>query len=349
MPLVPLPELTELMARALAAAGTAPDTAAGVARALARAEADGIASHGAARLPVYAEQVRTGKVDGQARPVLAQGRTAALRVDAGGGFAFPAISIGLEAAVARAGETGVAALAIARSHHFGVAGHPVEDAAAHGLMALAFSNTPQAIAPWGGHRGLFGTNPIAFAAPRAGAPPLVIDLSVSQVARGKVVLAARRGEAIPLGWALDAEGRPTTDANAGLAGTMAPLGGPKGAALALMVELLCGALTGSNFGYEGTSFFEPEGAPPLVGHLILLFDPAAFHGGRDSAARTEEMIAAILAQPGARLPGDRRLAARRRAATEGVDIPAPLLADIRSRAEAGNQAAIQARSSGPPP
>lgn len=337
MPVMSLPEVTALMERVFRASQVAPETAGVVAEALARAEADGVSSHGIARVPPYAEQALCGKVDGFASPVLSRTAAAALDVDSRIGFAFPAIRLGLARAFELVPETGVVAIGFRNSHHFGVAGHHVEDAARAGFVALAFSNTPAAIAPWGGKAALYGTNPIAFASPRGGdRPPLVIDLSVSAVARGKVVLADKRGERIPEDWALDAEGRPTTDAGLALKGSMAPLGGTtagaKGAALGLMIELLCGALTGSNFGYEGTSFFEPTGAPPKVGHLILVLDPAAFGGGTGFAGRVEAMFAEILDQPGTRLPGDSRLAKRARAAKEGVDVPQPLYDDLMARA-----------------
>lgn len=331
-----LGELEALIARALEASKVAPDIAAVVAKALTRAEADGISSHGAARTPPYAEQALCGKVDGFARPTVTEPATAVVGVNANIGFAFPAITAGLERARAKVRETGIVAVAISHSHHFGVAGHHVEDLAAHGLVGLAFSNTPAAIAPWGGARALYGTNPIAFAWPRPGQPPMVIDLSVSTVARGKVVLADKRGEAIPEDWALDADGRPTTDPKAALTGSMAPLGGTsagaKGAALGLMIELLCGALTGSNFGYEGSSFFEPTGAPPEVGHLILAIDPAVFGGAATALTRGEAIFAEILGEPGTRLPGNRRLERRAAAARDGVDIPDALHADITARA-----------------
>ena len=333
---ISLDALQTLIATAFENSKVAPDTAQIVAKALVRAEADGISSHGVARVPPYAEQAKCGKVDGFAKPSVNRPRPAVINVDSHIGFAFPAIELGLKDGIEAAKENGVVAVGFAHSHHFGVAGHHVEDAADAGLVALAFSNTPAAIAPWGGKRALYGTNPIAFAWPRSGTAPMVIDLSVSTVARGKVTLAAKTGQAIPDDWALDADGNPTTDAQAALSGTMTPLGGTsagaKGAALGLMVELLCGALTGSNFGYQGTSFFEPTGAPPSIGHMMMLFDPAAFGGADSFGPRAEELFGEILSQDGARLPGDRRLKLREAAARDGVEIPDALLEDIKSRA-----------------
>lgn len=348
-------------ARALAAAvlerhQTAPANAAAVADALVLAEADGLSSHGLSRLAAYADQASAGKVDGFARPVVSRPRPAALTVDALTGFAFPALEAGLPALADAARDTGVAVLAVANSHHFGVAGHPVERLARAGLVGIAFGNSPAAIAPWGGARPVFGTNPIAFACPRAGgADPLVIDLSLSKVARGKVMVAAQRGEPIPEGWALDAHGDPTTDPKAALAGSMVPMGDAKGAALVLMVEILATCFTGANFGFEASSFFDAEGPAPRVGQLFLAIDPAAFgpagpeaagieapapvtgHGPGDASgflARVETLLAAMTAEDGVRLPGARRFAARRRAEAGGIAVQAGLLTTLRERVRA---------------
>ncbi len=318
-------EAEALALRALLAAGFAEDVARPAAVALVLAERDGLASHGLTRLGFYLAQARAGKVRADAVPAV-EADGAVVRVDAGHGLAFAAIERGLDAGIDVARGLGLAAVAIGRSHHFGVAGHPVERLAREGLIGLAFSNAPAAMAPWGGKRPLYGTNPIAFGAPRAGGEPLVIDLSLSKVARGKVMLAQKRGEPIPEGWALDVEGRPTTDADAAMAGTMIPAGDAKGAALALMVELLCAGLTGSHFAWEASSFFDAEGPPPGIGHLILILDPARFGG--DFAARAEAMFAAIEAEAGARLPGARRFAGR--AGT--VTLPGALVAELEGLA-----------------
>jgi (2R)-3-sulfolactate dehydrogenase (NADP+) len=325
--------LRSLAERALVAAGTSPANATSVAAALVAAELDGLGSHGLSRLPFYADQVASGKVDGCAAPDVSRPARAAVLVDARSGFAFPAIESGLARAGEIVGETGIVAVAVGRSHHCGVAGHHVERLAERGLAGLLFANTPGAMAAWGGKHALFGTNPVAFGCPRPGKPPLVVDLSMSVAARGRIMMAARKGEAIPQGWALDAAGHPTTDASAALDGTMLPIGGAKGAALALVVELLAAALTGSHYAFEASSFFDAEGPPPHVGQLILVIDPAPF-AGPGFLARVETLLAAMIEDDGVRLPGDRRLATRARLARDGIPVPAALMDELRRRAGA---------------
>lgn len=332
MPMQRLDDLRSLAEAVLTASKTSPENAAMVADALIKADADGIASHGVARLPVYSDQAKAGKVDGFAQPELTETGTAAFRVDAKCGFAYPAIELGLSHARERVGDTGIAAVAIGNSSHAGVLGHPVEGLADHGLASMAFVNTPAAIGPWGGNRPLYGTNPIAFACPRKDGPPLVIDLSLSKVARGKIKLAADRGESIPDDWATDADGNPTTDAQAAIAGgSLLPMGGAKGAALALMVEIMTASMTGSQYGFEASSFFDADGGPSRTGQFFFIFKPDAL-GGDEVLDRIEALMTAITDQPGARLPGDRRYQARKKAEADGVEIPEALLEDLRGRA-----------------
>ena len=333
---ISLNTLEDLAAWALEAADTSTDNARLVARALVAADADGLASHGVSRVPFYADQAACKKVDGRAEPVLEQPASAAIRVDARDGFAYPAIRLGLERAIQVAPRSGVAAVTITNSHHCGAVGYHIEGVAEQGLLTLGFTNSPAGIAPWGGSRGTFGTNPIAFACPRREHPPLVADLSLSRVARGKVMLAQKRGEPIPEGWALDADGVATSDPEAGLAGTMVPIGEAKGAALALMVELLTAALAGANFAFEASSFFTAEGPPPRIAQSFVVLDPNAFCAA-DFGDRVETLIAEIASQPGARLPGAQRLQQRAEAHEHGVSIPADLLAELERRAggEAG--------------
>ncbi len=322
-----LSDLHDLAVGVLKASKTSHENAVSVANALIKADADGLASHGVARLPAFSAQAIAGKVDGFAEPSLTVTGDAVLRVDARSGFAFPAIDRGLDQAQEIVGRTGVVAVAVGHSHNAGVMGHHTERMADAGLAAIAFTNSFAAIAPWGGNRPLYGTNPIAFSCPRKDAPPLVVDVSLSKVARGKVKLAADRGEAIPEGWCLDTEGNPTTDAKAGFEGSFLPMGDARGAALVLMVEMLCSAMTGSNFAFEASSFFDAEGPPPHVGHLFVVFQPESL-GGDGFLDRAEELMAAILEQPGTRLPGSRRLENRDKAERDGVDISDALLDEL---------------------
>ncbi len=327
-----LDALETLIAAALVAHRTEDRAARSVARALAKAEADGQAGHGLSRVPAYAAQAASGKVDGYAVPEAHQVGSAALRIDAGNGFAFPALDLAVDEIAALLPATGIAVAAITRSHHFGAAGLSAEALAERGFVAMVFGNSPKAIAPWGGKAGVFGTNPIAFAAPRRAADPLVIDMSLSKVARGKVMVAAQRGDPIPEDWALDVEGRRTTDAKAALDGTMVPMGDAKGAALVMMVEILAAGLTGANFGFEASSFFTADGPPPGVGQLIIGIDPGPLSGGA-FADRLEVLADAILDQPGTRLPGDRRRSARQTAMRDGVRVPLSLLQEVKQLAD----------------
>ena len=327
MPTLALGQAEELVADALARSRTSAENARAVAKALVLAEADGIKSHGLIRLPLYAAQAKKGKVDGFATPSVTRPRPGVAVIDANNGFAYPAIDAALELLPEMARVSGIAAAGIGRSHHCGAAGHHAERLADAGVVALFFANGPAAMAPWGGNRAVFGTNPIAFACPLPARAPIVVDLSLSKVARGNVLAAAQKGEAIPEGWALDADGKPTTDAKAALTGTMVPLGDAKGTALALMVELLAAGLTGSNFAAEASSYFDAEGPPSMTGQFIIALDPDAFASGVE---RFAALARSIEEQDGARLPGMRRLALRKRARENGIAVSDALLAEIKA-------------------
>ncbi len=324
-----LDDARALATAVLTASRTSAANARATAAALVAAEADGLGGHGLSRLPAYADQALSGKVDGGAVPVV-EADGAIVRVDAAHGFAFPAIAAGFAAAEPVVAASGLAAVAVRRSHHAGALGGVIEPLAGLGLAVLAFTNSPAAIAPWGGARGLFGTNPIAFACPRNEAPPLVVDASLSKVARGKVMLAAQKGEPIPEGWALDADGQPTTDPKAALQGTMLPMGDAKGAALVLMVEIIAAALTGGKFGFEASSFFDTQGPPPAIGQFFLLLDPVRT-GGPEFPNRIETLLGTVLTEEGVRLPGAKRLAARANAAERGIEVSAKLYAELKRR------------------
>lgn len=324
-----LTEAAALCEAALAANKTAPKTAALVASALVRAEADGQGGHGLSRVAAYAGQARSGKVDGFAEPIADKPHSAMITVDARFGFAFPALSLAIAELTATAAETGIACAAIKNSHHAGVLGHHVETLAENGFAAIMVANAPKSIPPFGGDSPLYGTNPIAFAAPAPGRAPIVVDVALSRSARGKVMAAAKTGAPIPPGVALDEHGQPTTDAKAALKGSMLPIGDAKGAALALMVEVLAGALAGPHLSFESTDFFAAEGAPPALGQfLIAIKTDAPAIGG------VGRILSALTAQEGARPPGDRRFAARENAAQNGLSVPKVIFDEITALAGA---------------
>lgn len=312
-----LEQLHQLVVKALKLHNTSAANANMVANALVAAEADGLGGHGLSRLPSYCAQSASGKVDGHAVPVATLVADAAIRIDAQYGFAYAAMALAVDKLSELAPKTGIAIAAVTHSHHCGAAGYHVEALARQGIVGLMFANSPKAIAPWGGQEGVFGTNPIAFAVPRRDKTPLVIDLSLSKVARGKIMVAKQNKESIPQGWALNSLGQPTTDPDEALSGTMLPMGEAKGAALVLMVEILAAALTASHFGFEASSFFTGEGEPPNTGQLLLAIAPNPLSGNQ-FYSRVEDLLKAILAQENTRLPGDRRLKLRQQAHQDGL-------------------------------
>ncbi len=325
-----LDQVEDLARQTLIRAGASAGQAASVARSTRLAERDGIRSHGLMYVPIYAEHLRCGKVLGGADPVVSRPRPAAVQVDAAHGFAHAAIDAGWPEFDASVRAQGIAALAVSRSYNCGVLGHHAERLAEAGLAGLCFTNAPASIAPIGGHQPVIGTNPFALAVPDgAGRARLVIDQSASAIAKSEIILRARKGEAIEPGWALDADGQPTEDAEAALAGSMLPAGGQKGFGMGLMVEIFAAALSGGNLGLEASPFSGPKGGPPGTGQFFIGVDPAAFSGDGFHAAILR-LTQAITDQPGARLPGARRAANRERIETEGVQVDAALMDRIKA-------------------
>jgi len=325
-------ELTQLVAAALTRAGASAAMADATARALVAAEMAGLGGHGLSRVQLYAQHVKEGRASGTAEPRIAHEKGAACLVDAQGGLAYLAMELATKEALRRAREFGVAYCGVTRSHHCGAMDYHLAPLAAAGLIGIGFTTSPAAINAWGGKKPLFGTNPVAAVFPRKGHAPLIIDLSLTEVARGKIMVAAKDGKPIPLGWALDADGKPTTDAKAALTGSMAAIGGVKGVLLALMVELLCCALTGAQFGFENDSFFEP-GRPASIGHALLAIDPGALAGSSAYEERIETLIAAMLEDEGVRLPGERRHKLVADARASGIAVPDALLKQLRELAQ----------------
>ena len=338
---LPTADVQALVSGALQRAGANPAMAEATATALVLAESQGLGSHGLSRVAQYSSHLHNGRVNGAAQPQVLRRKGGALVVDADDGLAFAACALAVQEAVAAAREHGVAIAGVVHSHHCGVVVDHLRAVAAAGMVGLGFANSPAAMPAAGGKHPVFGTNPVAAVFPRravAGAPegacdPLLIDLSLSEVARGKLMVAAKAGQSIPLGWALDADGHATTDPQAGLAGSMLPLGAatsPKGAMLALVVELLVTAVIGANFGFEASSFFVDAGNRPGIGQAFIVIDPGALAGNRSFLDRIEVLVAEMLQDEGVRLPGARREALRRRAEAEGIEVPEAMLAAWRA-------------------
>ncbi len=331
-----LKEADALVQEALIKSGASAAMAASVAKALVLAEAQGIASHGLSRVPQYATHLKNGRANGKAVASVSQRKGAALVIDAQQGLAFPACDLAIQEAITTAKEFGVCFVGVKNSHHAGVIVDHLRAAASAGLVGLGFANSPSAMPAAGGKHAIFGTNPIAAIFPRRSADPLMIDLSLSEVARGKVMVAAKEGKAIPLGWALDKEGNPTTDAKAALDGSMLALGNTtstKGAMLALIIELLVTAVIGAQFGFEASSFFVDEGNQPKIGQAFLLIDPAALSGSDAYLDRVEVLVKEMLIDEGVRLAGARRLSLERKAHEAGVSIPDALLQTLQKLAQ----------------
>ena len=325
-----LAEIEDLAFRALTAVGTSPENARPLAIATATTEADGVASHGLAYIPIYAEHVTCGKVDGQAVPVLTEPRPAIICVDAATGFAHPAIALGFETLIPRAREMGIAALALRNSYNCGVLGQHTMRLAQAGLMGIGFTNAPASIAPAGGQKPVVGTNPISVAAPDGkGGAAVLIDQSASVIAKSEIMKHDREGRAIPLGWGLDPDGQPTTDAAVALSGSMAPAGGYKGVGISLIVEMIAAAMSGATLGIDASPFSGTKGGPPKTGQFFIAIDPAASSGGM-FADRITALTDAIRTQPGARLPGDGRAAHRIKAVRDGVAVSTATLERIRA-------------------
>jgi LDH2 family malate/lactate/ureidoglycolate dehydrogenase len=315
--------------RVLTARGMAVDQAAAVASFIAAAERDDCASHGIYRLLGMLRTIEGGKVGLGGRPEVTEPRPGIIAIDAQRGFSPLAYAVGRPLLEARARENGLAALVVRNCYHFSALWAEVEPLAEAGLAAIAMTPSHRWVAPAGGRKPVFGTNPIAFGWPRHGHPPYVFDFATSAVARGEIELYRRAGKQVPLGWGVDADGEPTTDPAAILAGAMNAFGGHKGSALATMVELLGAALIGDLTSMESLALDDRAGGAPLHGEVIIALDPGGFAGpvGPDHLSRAETVFDAITGQ-GLRLPSDRRYAARQRTLREGVKVPRALLDEI---------------------
>lgn len=320
--------LHQMARAALEKAGAHSKMAEAAAAHLVRAEEQGLPTHGMSRVPFYCAMLRNGRADGTAHPAMVADRAAVCLIDNRDALPYVSAQWAIEEAILRARRNGIGFAGIRNSAHAGVLGIHLAAVGEAKMVGFAFTNSPAAIPAWGGKKALFGTNPVAAVFPRKSGDPLVIDLALTTVVRGKIMLAMKRGERIPEGWALDRNGKPTTDPREAIEhGSLFPIGGAKGAMLALMFELICAALTGAAIGPEADSFFSEQGNKPRIGQAFIAIDPGQLAGLERYFERVETVIAAMQADPEVRLPGARRFAAQK-AAHGGIEIPDELLAQV---------------------
>lgn len=320
-----------LAVAALTARGVPQPDAAVVADSLVDAELEGQASHGLLRLPFLLRRLDAGLINPTPRVSVVAAKASSALIDADNGLGPVAGVAAIELAVAKARAAGCAVVAVRGSNHLGAMGFYVKRGAGADALTLGFSNTPPAMAPPGGRTRFLGTNPIACGIPTSN-EPVVIDMATSQVARGRLLKAAASGTKIPIGWALDAGGRDTDDPRAGLDGSLVPLGGPKGFALSLIVEVLTGVLAGAAVGPEVAGTFQPSAIPSNVGHSFLAIDPEAF--GFDFRSRMDRLagsiraVAAVDAGTPVRVPGDRRRQERATRQRDGIDVDGAVIREV---------------------
>ncbi len=320
-----LDKVHRLATSALGNQGASADQARAVADNVTGAERDGCTSHGLFRIPGYAASLASGKVTGDAVPTVHDLAPGVVKVDGQNGFAALTNEVGRDPLIDKARSQGIAVLATTNNYHFAAVWPEVEAICEQGLVAMAFVSSKSFVAPAGGTKPLYGTNPMAFGWPREGHPPVVFDQASSASARGEIQIHQRDGIPIPEGWGIDPEGNPTTDPDEILAGAQLPFGGYKGSGIAMMVELMAGALIGDVFSFEATANDVPDGGPSKGGECIIAIDPSrCVEGAAGQLAHAEGLFREILSQPGTRLPADRRYAARERIPAEGIHIPAAL-------------------------
>jgi (2R)-3-sulfolactate dehydrogenase (NADP+) len=320
-----LPEAITLCERAAMVAGARRETASALAKSVVAAEAEGQPSVGLTHFIDYLEALEAGRIDGDAVPEIAQPAPAIILSDARGGAAHPGFDIAFDALVLATRTCGVAIFAQRNAFTCGALGYFAGRLAERGFVSLASTNGPALITGPGSTKPVYCTNPLAFAAPQAGGPPLLIDQSSSATAFVNIRNAAKRGEPIPAGWALDSAGRPTTDAREAVKGVLLAFGGNRGANIALMVEVLSAGLTGANWSLDAPSFTTGSHSP-ATGMFVLAIEPAVF--GADFETRMRAQIKR-LADHGIHLPGLGKVEARQRAAGEGITIPAAVYQRIK--------------------
>ncbi|KAJ5091330.1 Malate/L-lactate dehydrogenase [Penicillium alfredii] len=274
--LVQAPHLEEFVQRILIGNGTSTEHATIVAKCLVQADLRGVDTHGSNRIPSYMERIRQKALNAQATPTIRQVTPVAAQVNGQNGFGFVAAHVGMKQAIAMAQEFGLGMVSVKHSNHFGMSAWLVKQALEAGMMSLVFTNSSPALPVWGGREKLMGVSPIACGAPaEPGRTPFILDMAPSVAARGKVYKALRRGEKIPTDWALDDDGNRTDDPAKALQGVMLPMGGPKGSALSIMMDVFSGVFSGAAFAGHVTNPYDPS-KPADVGHFLVVIKPDLF-------------------------------------------------------------------------
>lgn len=294
--------------------------------ALIRANLEGVDSHGISRLAIYAKRMKEGRINAVPSIEVEKKGESVLLVNGDNGLGQIVAAHAVKEGIALAKKTGLAAVAVRHSNHFGTASYYCQMACEQGLGAMAFTNSPSGIPPWGGKRAFFGTNPIAFGFPTGSDVPVIIDMSTSVVARGKIILAAKQGQPIPKGWAIDEEGRETENAKDALRGAVLPLGGAKGYALALAIEILTGVLSGAAFGPHVHNMYEEHNEKSNIGHFFILFDIEKFMSLDQFTLLIDQFLEEVKSVPLAEgvneilYPGERRAKEYRYRSQKGINL-----------------------------
>jgi LDH2 family malate/lactate/ureidoglycolate dehydrogenase len=312
-----------------------PEDASIVADGLVQSNLRGVDSHGVMRVGIYAKRLKMGLVNPLPEVKIVRESAATLLVDGDNGMGQVVGVRALELGLDKVKHSGGVYVGVRRSNHYGAGAHYVQRAVAQDVVAFAYSNAPPTMAPWGGVDPYVGTNPYAFGVPAGGHPPIILDMATSIVARGKIILAAERGESIPEGWAIDKHGNQTTDAQEALQGSVLPFGGPKGYALSLMIDIMAGALTGAGFGPRVNSLYDNFEEPQDVGAFFQLIDISQFANPAAFKANIDRMIEEIKSSrraPGTEkifLPGEIEYRTEEQRLASGIPVEATTVAELR--------------------
>ncbi len=331
--------LEQAASKVLEAAGVPKPNADTVAKVLLFADQRGIESHGISKLPIYVKRIQDGGVNPGAAPRIIGGKGGIVRIDGMNALGPIAGVFGMEQAIEAARTHGIGVASVRNSNHFGVTAYYSMMALPHGMIGFAFSNANPTVAPWGGKEAMVGTSPLSVAIPSGSGLPFVIDMATTTVARGKILLYARNKKPLPPGWALDSEGKETTDPEVALKGLLTPLGGAKGSGLALLIDILCGLLSGSKYLTDVGHLYTGTDKPQGIGHLFLALEIDAFLPGKQFLDEMDRYIEKIHSCPRAEgverlyIPGEIEYESMMKTEREGVEVSSITREELARTAE----------------